>query len=116
MPSASYLACSPTTLERVPVKEDRNIYSVRATSPTEMSACPACGSIAEFGLSSSGKEPGFWYRLKALVDRAIDQGALAVLPAHRAIKAAYTEADLLLGVDLTFNGRGPGDLDRSRFS
>ena len=36
---------------------------------------------------------------------------LAVLLAHRAIKAAYTEADLLLGVDLTFNGRGPGDLD-----
>jgi hypothetical protein len=80
-------------------------------SPTEVPACPGCGSAAEFAPGSAGKEPGFWYRLNALVDRATDQGALAVLLAHRAIKNAHPETDLLLGVDLTLNDRAPGDLD-----
>jgi hypothetical protein len=31
--------------------------------------------------------------------------------AHRAIKNAHPETDLLLGVDLTLNDRAPGDLD-----
>lgn len=82
-----------------------------AASPTEVPQCPACGSMAEFERNSSGKEPGFWYRLNALVDRATDQGALAVLLGYRAIKAAHPETDLLLGVDLTFSDRSPGDLD-----
>jgi hypothetical protein len=37
MPRASYLACSPTTLERVPVKEDRNSDSLPDGYETNLS-------------------------------------------------------------------------------
>lgn len=81
-------------------KRDRcglsSFVSLERTSAQPM--CPTCNAVPCYKLNNMGVE--LRYRLKAMVDRASDQGAIPHLVAEAVLRKEHDHTFLLLGVDV----------------